>query len=434
MTKIAFLGSCREVGRSGILITSNNGTKCVLDYGIRFHSEERLPQDFNRDKLKAVALTHAHVDHSGALPYLYKKNNIPFLTNPISLRIAEILIKDTLRISKYNYPFGYEELDNLRKNATFLNERVRQRIEDDFYITFFNAGHIPGSVSILVEVDDKVILYSGDINTQNTNLCTSAEARDFPPIDALIIESTYALRNHPPRETLEKDFVEKIIDIISNGGRVLIPAFAVARSQEVLLILNKYFYKEKIYIDGLARKISNKYLNHPEAIKDFKVYKKALKKAKYVSRSTERNSIKKRNAVFIASSGMLKGGAVMEYMGSILKDPMSAIYIVGYQVEGSPGRVLLDTGVFEFNNNGKTEERNSLEKIQAECEYEYFDFSSHADANNLQQYVKDLQFRNGAKEVFCVHGDEKSTTNLASVLSKDGFNSVAPETGEEYRI
>lgn len=434
MTKIQILGSAREVGRSGILVTSNNGTQCVLDYGIRFHGEERLPYKVNLDQLKAVALTHSHMDHSGALPYLYKEKNIPFYTNPISLRIAEILIRDTLRISSYNYPFSYRELDNLRKNAKFLQNGVRQKIDDNFYLTFLNAGHIPGSVSILVQVDGKSILYTGDINTQNTNLCESTMSQSFPPIDCLIIESTYALRNHTNRETLEKNFVEKTIDIISNGGRVLVPAFAVARSQEVLLILNKYNFREKIYIDGLARKISTKYLNHPKNIKNYKIYKKALNKAKYVSRRGERNSIKKKSAVFIVSSGMLKGGAVMEYLSTILEDPFSAIYLVGYQVDESPGRKLLDTGIFEFNNGSYENQANINKKIEAECDYEYFDFSSHSDGTQLNKYVESMEFVNDSKEVFCIHGDEKSTTTFSSILASKGYNSVAPEIGEEYII
>ena len=187
MVKITFLGSCREIGRSAILVESKNGKKCILDYGVGFNSDDRLPLESDFLNLKVVTLTHSHIDHSGALPFIYKKKEIPFLTNPISLAITEILIRDMMRISNFPYPFGFRELDLLRQNAFFLNNKNRYKIDDNFYITFLNAGHIPGSISILLEVDKKRILYSGDINTQETNLTIPANPNDLPKLDALII-------------------------------------------------------------------------------------------------------------------------------------------------------------------------------------------------------------------------------------------------------
>ena len=435
MVKISFLGSCREVGRSCILIESKNGEKCILDYGIGFNNEERLPYESDFNNLKAVALTHAHIDHSGALPYIYKKHTIPFFTNSVSIAITEVLIKDMIKISNYPYPFGYRELDLLKQNAVFLKMDSRNRINDNFFITFINAGHIPGSVSILLEVDNKRILYSGDINTQLTNLINPANSKNIPPLDALIIESTYALKEHPPREIIEEKFVEKITEVIENGGRVLIPAFGVARSQEALLILEKYNFNGKIFIDGLARKISTMFSNHPEFIKDIKVYRRAMKKTQFILKKKERNIVKKSSGVIISPSGMLKGGAVMEYIPSILSDPTSAIYLVGYQVEGSPGRALLDNGIFEFKESQKRKSVLSNYRIKAKCDYDYFDFSSHADGLHLREYITNLEFRKKSNNnIFCVHGDNKSTTTLASELVEKNYNSVAPETGEVYTI
>ncbi|MFW9970788.1 MAG: MBL fold metallo-hydrolase, partial [Candidatus Odinarchaeota archaeon] len=342
MAKISFLGSCREIGRSSILVESKSGSKCLLDYGIGFNNNNRLPLETDLSNLKSIALTHSHIDHSGALPLMYKSHNVPFFTNPISLEIAELLIRDMIKISKFPYPFGFRELDLLRQNSFFLKNGIRQKIDDNFFITFIDAGHIPGSVSIFLEVDNKRIFYSGDINTQNTNLINSANHMEVPELDALIVESTYALKEHPPRKILEEKFIKKIIDITENGGKVLIPAFGVARSQEALLILDKYKYTGKIFIDGLARKVSNLYLEHPESIKDIRSFRKALKKAEFISKKKDRFHVKKSNGVIISPSGMLKGGAVIDYIETILNDPTSAIYLVGYQVEGSPGRDLLD--------------------------------------------------------------------------------------------
>ncbi|MHA2128593.1 MAG: MBL fold metallo-hydrolase, partial [Promethearchaeota archaeon] len=417
MVTISFLGGCREVGRSAVLVESKSGIKCMLDYGIRFRGEERLPHNTDLDNLKAIALSHSHIDHSGALPLLYKTQKTPFFTNSVSLALSEVLIKDMIKISNYPYPFGYREFEYLKQNSHFLKNGVRNKIADNFFLTFIDAGHIPGSVSILLEVDHKKILYSGDINPQNTNLIAPANVKDVPEIDALIIESTYALREHPPREQLEKEFIEKVLNITDNGGKVLIPAFGVARSQEALLILGKYNYKGKVFIDGLARKVSRLYLDYPDFIKNIKLFRNALKQAQMVSRPKSRESVKKSKGVIISPSGMLKGGAAIEYIRDILKDPLSAIYLVGYQVEGTPGRGLLDEGVFEFKDNrNKTKDYADL-RIEAQCDYDYFDFSSHADSIHIQDYIKHLKFRtNSNKDVFCVHGDNKSTTSLASDL------------------
>lgn len=433
MPKITFLGGCREVGRSGVLIESNNGSKCILDYGIRFKGKERLPYEVETNNIKAVALSHCHIDHSGALPFLYKTHSIPFFTNPVSLAISEVLIKDMIRISNFPYPYGFRELEKLKQNAHFLENHHRQKIGDNFFLTFYNAGHIPGSVSILVEVDNKKILYSGDINNQDTNLVGSANPSIIPEIDALIVESTYALKNHPPRNDIERKFVENVIDITENGGKVLIPAFGVARSQEALMILQKYNYNGKIFIDGLAKKICDIYLNYPESLKSSDLFKKSLKKAQFISKKG-RNIAKNSHGAIIAPSGMLQGGASISFVKSFLTDPQSAIYLVGYQAEGSPGRKLLEEGIFEYREKNRRTRITDDFSLEARCDREYFDFSSHADGEHLFTFIQNLKFQNNSKNIFCVHGDPKATTSLSSKLIKNDYNSIAPEIGESYKI
>jgi len=434
LTKISFLGACREVGRSAVLIESNNGAQCILDYGVRFTEEDRLPSNGDINNLKAIALSHCHIDHSGGLPLLFKNNDVPLFTNPLTLRISEILLEDMIRISNFPYPFGYRELQKTRQNAFFLKNKVRQKIDEDFYITFFNAGHIPGSVSILVEVDNKRILYTGDINNQETNLVSPANSHELPEIDVLITESTYSLREHPLRENLEKSFIDDTLNIIENGGNVLVPAFGVARSQEILLILEKYNFKSDIFIDGLARKILTEYSQFPDSFKDFSRYKSAVRKAQLVSREWRKKLKKRARGLIISPSGMLKGGAAIEYIPSFLSDPSSAVFLVGYQVEGTPGRKLIDERIFEFKEDKKRRYQSYDLLIKAKCEINYYDFSSHADKIHLNNYINNLTFRDESKFIFCVHGDEKSTTSFAHDLSKRDFNSVAPETGESYKI
>ncbi|MFW9936428.1 MAG: MBL fold metallo-hydrolase [Candidatus Thorarchaeota archaeon] len=435
MVNISFLGGCREVGASAILIESNEGNKCILDYGVRFNNDDRLPYNGSIDNLKAIALSHCHIDHSGALPYLYKEFEVPLYTNSITLRISEILLKDMIKISNYPYPFGFRELDRLRRNAYFLDYGIKKKIADNFYITFYDAGHIPGSVSILVEVNKKKIFYTGDINTINTNLVKPANSLDLPELDALIIESTYALREHPPRDDLEKDFIDKITNVTEDGGKILIPAFGVARSQEILLILHKYNFKGKIFVDGLARKISSAYLNYPMFLRNPKNFKSALKKSHFVSKKNRKAVVNKPGGIIISPSGMLKGGAAINYIKKILPDPSSGIYMVGYQVEGTPGRMLLDEGIFIYKESLRRRGSKIGDfSIKAECDFDYFDFSSHADKHHLYQYINNLKFQDKSEFIFCVHGEEKATTNMAKDLSKLEYISVAPETGETYKI
>jgi putative mRNA 3-end processing factor len=434
MTLIKFLGGCREVGRSAVLIESNNGAQCILDYGVRFKSEERLPSNGEITNLKAIALSHCHIDHSGGIPSLYKNKDIPLFTNPLTLRISELLLEDMIRISNFPYPFGYRELQKTRKNAFFLKNKVRQKIDENFFITFFDAGHIPGSVSILVEVDDKRILYTGDVNTQETNLISPANPIELPEIDILITESTYSSKDHPLRSDLEKSFIDDTLNVIENGGNVLVPAFGVARSQEILMILEKYNFKSDIFIDGLARKILTEYTQFPESFKDFISYKSAMRKAKLVSKELRHKIKKGTKGLIISPSGMLKGGAAIEYIPTFLNDPSSAVFLVGYQVEGTPGRKLIDERIFEFKEE---KERNYVSydlSIKAKCKINYYDFSSHADKIHLNNYINEITFRNKDKFIFCIHGDEKSTTSFAHDLNKRDFISVAPETGEVYKI
>jgi putative mRNA 3-end processing factor len=434
MVNIKFLGGAREVGRSAVLIKSKNGKSCLLDYGVRFTEEDRLPIDADLGDLQAIALSHCHIDHSGALPYIYTKYKVPLLTNALTHQVSEILLRDLIKVSRHSYPFGYRELDILRRNTLFLENRIRHKIDDNFYISFYNAGHIPGSVSILVEVDNKTILYTGDINTQTTNLINGADTENIPKINCLITESTYALKDHPNREDLEKHFIENVVNITESGGNVLIPAFGVARSQEILLLLKKYNFQGKIYLDGLTKKISATYFDHPNKLKDYQFYRRAFSNSKFVTFKNRKHIRNNSNYVMISPSGMLKGGAALHYIKDILENPHSAIYMVGYQAENTPGNILLETGVFKYHNDRKSQHISENMQIKAKCDFDYFDFSSHADSSQLLAYVEALEFKNNHDTIFCIHGDEKATTTFAKKLAKLKFNAVAPEAGEAYTL
>ncbi len=187
-------------------------------------------------------------------------------------------------------------------------------------------------------------------------------------------------------------------------------------------------------MDGLARKVGVAYYDYPSFFRDFIYYKKSMKKTEFVSDKNRKKIAQRSNSIIISPSGMLRGGAAINYVKVLLDDPNSAIYLVGYQVEGTPGRKLLDEKIFEYQPNNKSKNPNRKIVKNANCEVDYYDFSSHADRKHLFKYIHNLNFINNSKYVFCIHGDDKATTSFARGLANEGYNSVAPETGEIYSI
>lgn len=433
MVKIKFLGGCREIGASSVLIQSEKTKNSLLiDYGIRLRQKENfLPLNVEDGNLSAIALSHCHIDHSGGLPNLYESRQVPFFTNELTYRIISVLIRDMIRLSKYQIKFSNKELNKMGISTYFLNYGTRQRIDEGFFITLRDAGHVPGSCSVLVEVDGKKILYTGDINTQKTRLVKSIQPSEFPALDALIIESTYSLRDHKSREEIEKEFVENVNIIVDDKGRVLVPAFGVARSQEILNVLYYYGFRGNIYLDGMGRKISEIYYDHAEFLRDPREFQKAINNTTFIldsRKKRDRKIAKKTPGVIITTSGMLQGGPARNYARSIIREPNSAIYSVGYQVVNTPGRILLDEKIF-------VESENDSNGIKAVCEVLNFDFSSHAGGSDLRKFVNDLKFNeNSGKEIFCLHGDAESCTTFAKDLNKMGYSAISPESGDIFTI
>jgi putative mRNA 3-end processing factor len=433
MVKIRFLGGCREIGASGVLIQSEKSDNSLLiDYGIRLQRKKNiLPLNIDDVKLSAIALSHCHIDHSGNLPSLYANRQIPLYINELTYRIISVLIRDTLKISKYKVNYTNRELNKMGISSYFIDYGIRQRIGHDFFLTFKDAGHVPGSCSVLVEVDGKKILYTGDINTQNTKLVNNIKPLEFSAIDALIIESTYALRDHKPREEIEREFIENVNLIVEDKGRVLIPAFGVARSQEILYVLHHYGFQGHIYLDGMGRKISEIYYDYSKYLRNPREFQKAVNNAIFILDSRakrDRKSAKKNPGVIISTSGMLQGGPARSYAKSIIHELNSAIYSVGYQVENTPGRILLDEHMF-------FESERDLKGVKAVCDIKNFDFSSHAGASGLRNFVDNLKFNeNSSKEIFCMHGDSESCTIFAKDLNKKGYSAISPETGDIFTI
>jgi putative mRNA 3-end processing factor len=420
MTSINFLGACKDVGGSGYLIKSGN-RNILLDYGVYLRRENPFPITVSPKDVDAIFLSHAHLDHSGSLPLMYITGNPPLYMTKITLDLIIVLLEDFIKISETILPFEEDELYSIKENTVKINYGDKIKLGEDFEIDILDAGHIPGSMMILVKANGKNILYTGDVNINDTLLLNGAKI-DLPPIDYIITESTYALKEHPPREQLEKEFIEKIINTIENDGSVLIPAFAISRSQEILCILEKYDINYQIYLDGMARKVSRIFLKYPKFFRDYGLLSKAHRDIDFVRNRRQRDKILNENSVIIAPAGMLNGGAALFYANQIRDNPKNSIFLVGYQVPGSPGRMLLDENKLKLNGGS----------YKVNSKIDYFDFSSHSGSKDLLKMIEKLP---GNPTVITVHGEPEACQELADrVKNEIGLKTFTPNAGDSIDI
>ncbi len=417
--QVGFLGGAREVGRMGILVKSAK-TQVVIDYGVMLDHEPGFPMHIPPKELDAVILTHSHLDHSGAIPIFYINDKKPLYTNQLNLELTQILIQDFIHLSSYYLPFEYLELKSMMKNSKHLDFDQEETI-GDMKLKLFNAGHTPGSAQVLLDGDGKKILYTGDFNMEDSKLLTGA-TMDYKDLDAIVIESTYANEDHTPRPELEKRFVEAATDIVERGGTVLIPAFGVGRAQEIASTLTSNHFEYPIVLDGMAREASRIIMNYKEFLRDSKMFVNAMHSVEWVEGWRDRRRALKTPSVIISPAGMLKGGPSQFYLSKVGKKPNNAIFLVSYQIPGTPGRQLMEKGVTTID--GK------VRKVKAH--FQHFDFSSHCGVSMLKEALRKV---GGKPKVFAVHGAEGNCELLANWAKTElGLDAVAPRTGETYQI
>jgi len=269
------------------------------------------------------------------------------------------------------------------------------------------VGRTVGSV-----VDSSKFLFTGDFNTIDTHLVKATK-----PVrcDILCMEGTYAGREHPKkREELEKEFCDRIEEVLLRGGVVVLPAFAVSRSQELILILRKKGFN--IWFDGMGRKVAKLYLKHLEYIHEAKELKKAMNNINFIH-SDHGRKLALNADVIITSSGMMDGGPVLHYMNKIRNDVKSAVFLTGYQVEETNSRLLMEKGKLDFY--GVVEDVN--------CERAYFDFSGHAGHSELIKFAKGCH----PEKIILMHSDQREV--LAEPLS-DIAEIIMPHNGEQFHL
>jgi len=405
--KIQFLGGVEEVGRLAMILENNN-MKYLFEYGMSPGKPPKFP--LPPPPVDMVFLTHAHLDHSGMIPWLFSRTDQRILSTELTGTISNLLHKDTIKIAKsegYANPYSTCDIKDAKNSLTPIEPSQKETIGDAHEIRFHSAGHIPGSLMFEL-IGDKKILFTGDLNVVDTQL---VKGTNPVQCDILILEGTYAGKDHPKkREEMEKDLLDKIDEVVKRGGVAVLPAFAVARSQELAMILRKAGHN--VWYDGMGRKVSKMFLKYPRYLRSHENLKKALDKLNFVH-SDQGRKLALKAEVIITSSGMMDGGPVLSYMKHLKNDPKSAVILTGYQVEGSNCRLLVDKGKLDFYG--------VREKV--ECEVEYFDFSAHAGHSELIEFAKGCN----PEKIVLMHSDEREA--LVKPL-EEVAKIFTPKTGE----
>ena len=410
--KLRFLGGAREVGRSSVVVEGSR--RIMLDCGVKLDSKTEYPSSFESD---LMIISHAHLDHSGFSPFYYKFSSIPSIGTYPTLELTELLLKDFLKVNRRKHekvPFRDKEIRKFSRNFVVVNYDEEFAFGDSV-IKFYDAGHIPGSCMIELNFDGKKLLYTGDFKLTPTYLHKGAEIHES---DILIIESTYANREHPPRREVEKRLKEEIQETILKGGNVLMPTFAVGRAQEMLFVLDSLGFSDIVYLDGMAKDATQIVLNSKKFISDADWLLRILQKINFVEERRDRREALKKPSIILTTAGMLNGGPALDYIPKLNQN--SKIIFTGYQVEGTNGRQLLENGTITLD--GK--------KFKVPQKAIYLDFSAHAGRSELFEFVE----KSKAEKVFVVHGDSKIAIDFKDELLMLGYNAFAPENGSVFEI
>lgn len=449
--RVTTLGCCREVGRAAFLLSTPE-SRVLIDCGEKPDNSTNIPYLYVPEihplsQLDAVVLTHAHLDHCALVPLLFKYGyDGPVYSTPPTRDLSAMLQLDYLDVvSKEDrkIPYSSNEVKSYIKHSITLNYGSVTDIAPDIKLTFHNAGHILGSAITHFHVGDGLynIAFTGDFNYSKSRLFNPA-TNQFPRLEALFMESTYGGSGdmQPARADAEEKLYETVTTIISRGGKVIIPAFAVGRSQEVMLALEEGIRKEKIprvkiYLDGMIREATAIHTTYPEYLNSelrTQIFKEGLNPflaecfVPVDSPDLRDRVISGDPCVIITTSGMLNGGPIMEYLGNLAPDERNALVFVGYQAEGTLGR-RIQKGWREVPIGRRETIAINLEIVTIDG------FSGHSDRRQLINYIGHIQPK--PEKIFTIHGDENKTIDLASSIYKRyHIETHSPMNLETYRM
>ncbi|MDK2892275.1 beta-CASP ribonuclease aCPSF1 [Methanohalophilus sp.] len=436
--RLTSLGGCREVGRS-CFVLSTPESKVMIDCGVNVGSDENMtpylyvPELQPFKQLDAIIVTHAHLDHQGLVPLLYKYGyEGPIYCTPptrdmmvlLQLDYIDVAAKDGKRI-----PYDSADVRNALKHTIVMDYEEVTDIAPDIKLTFHNAGHIIGSSISHFHIGDGLhnVVITGDFKYGPTRLFNPA-VNKFPRVETVITESTYGASNalQPPLKDAERHLQQVIRDTIQQEGVVVIPAFAVGRSQEVMIVIEEAIRKGiideiPVYLDGMIWEATAIHATYPEYLNN-DLRKLIFQKGQNpflaeCFKPVDSNELRQKiinephPCVILATSGMMNGGPVIEYFKAFAPSEKNTLIFVGYQADGTLGR-RIQKGWKEIPLSSG---RGGTETIEMNMNVEVIDgFSGHSDRRQLMEYFKKM--RPQPERIFTEHGDERSCVDLASSL------------------
>ncbi len=467
MSEIRFYGAVRTVTGSMHLLTVN-GSRILLDCGLyqgrreeSFQRNKKLP--FDASSIDALVLSHAHIDHSGNIPSLVKNGfNGNIFCTPATRDLCSAMLRDAGYIQESDAAYVnkkrarqglppveplYTADDAMVSLQSFISVSYNRpmNVAPGVTITFRDAGHILGSAITLIDIEEngkkQRLLFSGDLGREGMPILRDPQIAEN--VDHLIIESTYGDRTHDPVETVNEQLEDVILDTYRRGGKVIIPAFSVGRTQELVYALNQLTEARKlpdipVFVDSpLSVNVTEIFRLHPECYdkETFQFLNDTNQRDPFgfhrltYIRSTEKSkelNFLQKPAIIISASGMCEAGRILHHLKNNIEDSRNTVLIVGWQAPHTLGRRLVErrpiVKIFgeEYHLNARVETINA--------------FSAHADRGELLRYVQRLNPK-GVKQAFVVHGEEASSLSLADAIQDLGvIDTVVPKFGEEYPL
>jgi KH/beta-lactamase-domain protein len=449
------LGGVKQVGRSCFVVVTPE-TKVMLDCGINpgeMSGVDAYPRldwfNFDLDDLDAVVISHAHIDHQGFLPTLFKYGyrGPVYCTEP-TLPLMILLQTDSVKIANSNgtyLPYAARDVNEVIKHCITLPYGKPTDISPDVTITLNNAGHIMGSATVHLNISGAHnILYSGDYKYAKTQLLDSAVSM-YPRVETLITESTYGNTTDvmPDQQSVYRGFTESINKTLMDGGKVLLPVPAVGRAQEIMLVMAKEMKEGRliespIYIEGMISEASAIHMSYAHYLGS-DVRKSVSQginpfQSEYftvISGYGKRDDIlnDENPAIVMATSGMLEGGPSVEYFKELAPNPKNKIMFVSYQINGTLGRRVLDGAMSEVS---MMEKSGKVKVVPVRCQTQKIDgFSGHSDFNQILNFVSRIR----PKRVLVNHGEKSKSENVASsIYSRLKIRSGVPDNREIVRL
>ena len=455
--RVTMLGGAQQVGRSAILLQTRE-SQILLDCGINpgsrstFEAFPRLdvPQ-FNLDNLDAVIISHAHLDHCGFLPFLYKYgyDGPTYCSVPTQslMTLLQLDYLDVLAKQGITAPYDQKDIRETVLHTIPLRYGVVTDIAPDVRLTLHNAGHILGSSVVHLHIGEGLhnIVYTSDYKFGRTMLLEAATT-EFPRVETIITESTYGAPTDtmPSRQEAEEKLVQTINKTFERGGKVMIPVPAVGRAQEIILVINMYMklgmLKEApVFIEGMISDATAIHTAYPEYLSR-EVRNSILHKgvnpfqSDYFTLvehpSARENIISGDECIIIATSGMLEGGPMIDYFKRLAHDEHNTMIFVSYQIEGTLGRRIQKglTEVSMMNSNRK------IEVTEVNLEVETVEgFSGHSDRRQISSYIRRVSPR--LENIIVCHGERAKCLNMAQSLQKRyKVHAIAPNILETVRL